>query len=45
MLGGLEWAGLAVVVEILGVADVEALVAQLIAIRDWQQEQHKMERT
>lgn len=36
LLGGLEWAGLDAVAEILGITDIEALVVQLVAIRDWQ---------
>lgn len=32
---GLDWAGLPVVCEILGVEDVESLVEQLIEIRDF----------
>lgn len=34
MLGGLEWAGLPIVAELLGIEDVETLVRQLIAIRE-----------
>lgn len=33
-MGGLDWAALPVVVEMLGVTDVELLILQLIAIRD-----------
>lgn len=33
-MGGLEWGGLDVVVEMLGVTDVERLVRQLVIIRD-----------
>lgn len=36
MLGGLEWAGLPVVAEMLGITDIEALVTDLTVIRDWQ---------
>jgi len=35
-LGGLEWAGLEVVAEMLGVRDIEGLVADLTVIRDFQ---------
>lgn len=34
MLDGLEWAGLPIVAELLGIEDVETLVRQLIAIRE-----------
>ncbi len=33
---GLDWAALPVIVEILGIVDVEQYVAKLIALRDWQ---------
>ena len=36
-LGGLEWAGLEVVAEMLGVRDIEGLVADLTVIRDFHQ--------
>jgi hypothetical protein len=36
MLGGLEWAGIDRVADILGIDDREALVAGLITIRKWQ---------
>ncbi len=35
-LGGMEWAGLEAVAEMLGVHDIEGLVAGLTAIRDFQ---------
>jgi hypothetical protein len=34
MGGEIEWSALPVVVELLGVADVEVLIAQLVTIRD-----------
>lgn len=34
MLGGLDWAGLPIIAEILGIEDLEMLVAQLIVLRD-----------
>lgn len=34
LLGGLEWHGLPIVAEMLGVEDVETLIHQLTAIRD-----------
>ena len=36
LLGGLDWQGLPVVAEMLGVEDVELLIHQLTAIRDAQ---------
>ena len=38
MMGGIDWAGLPVVAEILGYDDVELLIAQLIVIRDREKE-------
>ena len=39
MMGGeIDWAGLPVVVELLGIADVELLVKQMLLIRDSQNE-------
>ena len=35
-MGGLKWSALPTVVEILGIVDVEAFIARLVAIRDWQ---------
>jgi|LakMenEpi03Aug12_release.lakeMendotaPanAssembly.Ray.scaffolds.fasta_scaffold08531_9 hypothetical protein len=34
MLGGIDWAGLEIAAEIVGVADIEELVAHLEMIRD-----------
>jgi len=34
MLGGLEWSGVEIVAEVLGVEDIETLIAQLVALRD-----------
>lgn len=34
MMGGIDWAALPIVCDILGVSDPETLVAQLLAIRD-----------
>lgn len=36
MLGGLEWAGIPLVAELLGYEDVEILITQLQAIRKFQ---------
>ena len=35
-MGGIDWAALPIVVEMLGIADPELLVTQLVAIRDHQ---------
>lgn len=44
MLGGLDWAGLPIVVELLGVTDVEGFILRLIAIRDWLKQQDREQR-
>lgn len=41
MLGGLDWQGLHTVAELLGVQDIEALIADLIVIREWRKEQNR----
>lgn len=38
MGGALDWTALPVIAEITGAADIETLIAQLVAIRNWQQE-------
>lgn len=35
-MGGIDWKGLDVVVEMLGVRDIETLITELAAIRDFQ---------
>lgn len=35
-MGGIDWAGLPIVIEMLGVSDPEQLITQLVAIRDHQ---------
>lgn len=35
-MGGIDWAALPVVAEMLGVNDIEALIADLVAIRGFQ---------
>ena len=37
-MGGLDWAALPVIVEMLGVEDVETFVVQLVALRDRKRE-------
>ena len=36
LMGGMDWAALPIVVEMLGVSDPETLIQQLAAIRDHQ---------
>lgn len=38
-MGGLDWAALPIVCDILGVRDVEALIYQLAALRDYRTQQ------
>ena len=33
-MGGIDWAALPVIAEMLGIDDIETLVLQLVAIRD-----------
>ena len=40
LLGGLDWAGLPVVAEVLGVDDIEWLVDQLTIIREFNHVSH-----
>lgn len=35
-MGGIDWSALPLVAEMLGIDDVETLIVQLIAIRDFQ---------
>jgi hypothetical protein len=35
-MGGIDWSALPIVIDLLGVSDPEALIAQLVAIRDYQ---------
>lgn len=35
-MGGIDWAALPIVCEMLGIQDVETLIVQLVAIRDHQ---------
>lgn len=35
-MGGIDWAGLPFVCDVLGIEDVETLITQLVAIRDFQ---------
>lgn len=35
LMGGLDWAALPVVAEMLGVHDIESFVVTLAAVRDW----------
>ena len=36
LMGGIDWSALPIVIDLLGVSDPEALIAQLVAIRDYQ---------
>lgn len=36
LLGGMEWAGLETVAEIVGICDIEGLVHDMTTIRDFQ---------
>ena len=38
LMGGIDWAALPVVAEMLGFSDIEKLIVQLVAIRDRQRE-------
>ena len=38
LLGGIDWAGLPLVAEILGYDDIELLITQLVVIRDRERE-------
>ena len=38
IMGGIDWAALPVIAEMLGIGDIETLVLQLVAIRDAQRE-------
>lgn len=35
MMAGIEWAAIPLVVELLGIDDIQAFVEQLITIRNW----------
>lgn len=35
-MGGLEWAALETVADVLGVQDIEALIEDITTIREWQ---------
>lgn len=37
-MGGLDWQALPIIVEMLGIDDVDILIAQLIALRDHNRE-------
>ena len=41
MGGELNWSALPIVAEMLGVEDVELLIAELSAIREWQNEKER----
>jgi len=35
-MNGIDWVALPIVAELLGIQDIDALVTQLVAIREWQ---------
>lgn len=35
LMGGIDWAALPVVAEMLGITDIEAFAVSLVAVRDW----------
>lgn len=35
LLGGMDWAGMETVAEMLGITDIDALIVRLATIRDW----------
>lgn len=35
-MGGLDWAAVPTVAEVIGIDDIEMLIVRLAAIRDWQ---------
>ena len=37
-MGGIDWAALPVVAEMLGITDIEPFVVSLVALRDWGRE-------
>lgn len=43
-MGGIDWAGLPLVAELLGVDDLETLIMQLIVIRDFDEQRAKAAR-
>jgi hypothetical protein len=36
LMGGIDWTAVPVVAELMGIKDIEALIADLATIRDWQ---------
>jgi len=42
-MGGIDWAGLPIVIEMLGVSDPEQLITSLVAIRDFQNDNRSAE--
>lgn len=37
-MGGLDWAAIPTVADLIGIHDIEMLITQLVAIRDWQRD-------
>lgn len=38
MMRGIEWAALPTVIDLLGITEVDLFIAELVAIREWQNE-------
>lgn len=41
LMGGLDWKAMDTVTELLGIRDIEALIGDLVTIRDWQKERSR----
>jgi len=40
-MGGLDWKAMDTVTELLGIRDIDALIGDLVTIRDWQKERSR----
>lgn len=40
-MGGLDWIAMDTVTELLGIRDIDALIGDLVTIRDWQKERSR----
>jgi len=43
-MGGIDWAGLPIVADMLGITDIERLLVELCAIRDFQNRENQSHR-
>ena len=41
LMGGLDWNAMETVTELLGIRDIDALIGDLVTIRDWQKERSR----